>query len=215
MWGKIVGDVGTTQGARLGAVYTRGDGAVIKLCEVSDICFTEPLFCSSGFTVSLWLKHRTVYTDNHTIRQLFVGIGDYGNGDYSFSVFQKNHRTEEHLAVKVSASSRTCTSIFPVPRSVWSLFTFVWNATDLNVYRNGLKVKEFLSKYCIDEIPRTFQHPTVILKGDAMFDDLQIWNRALTPNEIGEMFTCIRGNSNLSIELSWIYLSTVWTFSDF
>lgn len=214
MWGKIIGDVGTTQGARLGAVYTR-DGAVIKLGEVNDICFTEPLFCISGFTVSLWLKHRTIYTDNLTVRQVFVAIGDYGNGDYSFSVYQKSHRTEEHLAVRVSASSKRCVYIFPVPRSVWSLFAFVWNTTDLNIYRNGLMVKEFMLDSCTDESQRAFQHPAVILKGDAMFDDLQIWNRALTPNEIGEMFTCIRGNSNLDVGFACVYLSIVWTFIDF
>ena len=201
MWGKFVGDVGTTHGPRLGAVYTHGDVAVIKLGEVDDVCFTEPMSCNNGFTVSLWLKQRRA----HYIKpeQLLVAIGDYKNGSYTLKVFIKSKRPEEHLGVRVSASSRKCVKIFLVPRSVWSLFTFVWNTTDVNVYRNGLKVNEFLVEYCVDEQSQgALQHPTITLKGDAMFDDLQIWSRALSANEIGEMFACVRGNISLYLGLA-------------
>lgn len=193
VWGTFVGDVGTTHGARLGAVYTGGDRAVVNLGEVNDICFTEPLSCNNGFTVSLWLRHRTIYSSDTTTRQGFIAIGDSQHDNYTFKVYQKVNRAEEHLAVSVSASSRTCTSTFPVPRSVWSLYAFVWNTSDLNVYRNGLKVDKFLRKYCTDEIQGASKHPTVTLKDYAVFDDFQIWNRVLSPNEIDELFTCTKG----------------------
>ena len=206
MWGTFVGDVGTTHGARLGAVYTGGDGAVIKLGEVNDICFTEPLSCHNGFTVSLWLK---IYASDFTSRQGFVSIGDSQYDNDTFKIYQKVNKAEGHLAVKVSASSKKCVSVFPVPRSVWSLYTFVWNTTDLNVYRNGFKVDEFLRKDCTHEIQGAFRHPTVTLKDDAAFDELQIWNRSLSPNEIDELFTCIKGIFlNIAYVAAWAHFQT-------
>lgn len=194
MWGIFAGAVGTTQGARLGAVYTSGDAAVIELGEFNSICFTEPMSCSGGFTVSLWLKHKTLYSDEVTQRQEILII----NGRLTFKLYQKFGRSEEHLAVSISALSRKCVRIFSVPRNLWSQFVFVWDTTDVNVFRSGVKVVEFLEGgYCTNEPDEgaVQLEPVVSLRGDAEFDDLQIWNRALTPNEIGEMFTCIRGNT--------------------
>ena len=193
MWGTFTGAVGTTQGARLGAVYTSGDEAVIELGEVNSICFTEPASCSSGFTISLWLKRKTLYVDKVTQRQVILII----KGRLTFKLYQKSGQTEEHLAVWISALSRKCVRIFSVPRNLWSQFVFVWNTTDVNVFRSGVKVVEFLDGgSCTNEPDEgAFQlAPVVSLKGDAEFDDLQIWNRPLTPNDIGEMFSCIRGN---------------------
>lgn len=200
MWGTFVGAVGTTQGARLGAVYTSGDAAVIELGEVNGICFTEPMSCSSGFTVSLWLKRKTLYFNEVTQRQVILSIGDNINGRFTFKLFQKFGQTEEHLAVQILALSRKCVRIFSVPRNLWSQFVFVWNTTDVNVFRNGMKVDEYLDGgFCTNEPDEGALQlePVVTLKGDAVFNDLQIWNRALTPNEISEMFTCIRGNTTL------------------
>ena len=193
MWGTFAGAVGTTQGVRLGAVYTSGDAAVIELGEVNSICFSEPTSCSSGFTVSLWLKRKTLYLDKVTQKQVILAI----NGRLTFKLYQKFGQTEEHLAVRISALSRKCVRIFSVPRNLWSQFVFVWNTTDVNVFRSGVKVIEFLDGgSCTsepDEGALQFE-PDASLKGDAEFDDLQIWNRPLTPNEISEMFSCIRGN---------------------
>lgn len=194
MWGTFAGAVGTTQGARLGAVYTSGDAAVIELGEVNSICFTEPTSCSSGFTVSLWLKPKTLYFDKVTQKQVILTI----DGRVTFKLYQKFGRTEEHLAVRISALSRICIRIFSVPRNLWSQFVFVWDTTDVNVYRSGEKLVEFLEGgYCSNETDggAVQLEPVVSLKGDAEFDELQIWNRALTPSEIGEKFSCIRGNT--------------------
>lgn len=191
MWGTFVGAVGTLRGPRLGAVYTSGDTAVIELGEVNGICFTEPMSCRSGFTVSLWLKHKTLYSNKVTEKQEILFIGD------NFKLLQKSGKTEEHLAVRVLASSRKCIRIFSVPRNMWSQFVFVWNAIDVNIFRNGVKVDKFLNGgFCTNQTDeKVFQsEPVVTLRGDAEFDDLQIWNRALAPSEISEMFTCIRGN---------------------
>ena len=102
MWGTFAGAVGTTQGARLGAVYTSGDAAVIELGELNSICFTEPTFCSSGFTVSLWLKRKTLYFNKVTQKQVILTI----DGRVTFKLYQKFGRTEEHLAVRISVLSR-------------------------------------------------------------------------------------------------------------
>ena len=202
MWGTFVGAVGTTQGARLGAVYTSGDSAVIELGEVNGICFNEPMSCSSGFTVSLWLKRKTLYFNQVTQRQVILSIAGNTTGRFTFRLVQKFGQTEEHLAVCVLASAKKCVRIFPVPRNLWSQFVFVWNTTDVNIFRNGVKVDRYLDGgYCKSETEKgaSQSEPVVTLKGDAEFDDLQIWNRALTPNEISEIFTCVRGNTTLRV----------------
>ena len=196
MWGTFAGTVGNTQGARLGAVYTIGDAAVIELSEFNSICFTEPMSCSSGFTISLWLKRKTVYLNEVTQKQVILTI----SGRLTFKLYQEFGQTEEHLAVRISALSRKCVRIFSVPRNLWSQFVFVWNTNDVHIFRNGVKVDKYLEGgFCTSETDDgVFQpQPVVTLKGDAEFDDLQIWNRALTPNEISERFTCVRGNTTL------------------
>ena len=200
MWGTFVGAVGTTQGARLGAVYTSGDEAVVKLGDVNGICFTEPKSCSSGFTVSLWLKCKMLYFNEVSQGQVILTIGDRINGPVTFRLHHKFGETEEHLAVRILASSRRCVRIFSVPRNLWSQFVFVWNTIDVYIFRNGVKVEKYLDGgFCADEPGEGefYLEPVVTLKGDALFDDLQIWNRLLTPSEISEMFTCVRGNTNL------------------
>lgn len=202
VWGTFVGAVGTLRGPRLGAVYTSGDAAVIELGEVNGICFTDPMSCRSGFTVSLWLKHKTLYSNKVTQRQVILSIEDRFNDLVTFKLLQKSGKTEEHLAVRVLASSRKCVRIFSVPRNMWSQFIFVWNATDVNIFKNGVKVDKYLDGgYCTNQtVEEVFQSEQVVtLRGDAEFDDLQIWNRALAPSEISEMFTCIRGNTTGSL----------------
>ena len=195
-WGTFNGTVDTVRGARLEAVNT-GSDAVINLGEVTDICFTDPLSCDSGFTVSLWLKHRTTYLSNATIKQEFITIGNSNSQEVTFNLFQQEGRTDEHLAVNVSASSRSCFYVFSVPRSLWSHYAFVWNTTHVNVFRNGQIVNKFLNKerFCAEETQDPIQLPLVNLKGAAVFDDLKIWNRTLQPNQIEEMYSCVRGKT--------------------
>ena len=207
-WGTFDGAVGTTNGARLGAVYTGGAGALIKLGEINDSCFTKPSSCDTGFTVSLWLRHRTTYFNQLTKQQTFVTIGD--NENVVFKIFQFAEETEEHLAVEVSASSRYCLYIFPVPKFLWSLFAFVWNTTDLNVFRNGAKVDRFFDAFCEVKNEKITQKPVVTLTGGAMFDDLKIWNRTLEEKEINGMFSCLRGNMNYYICCMNIHLISLY-----
>ena len=193
LWGTFNGTVGTTRGARLGAVYTSGRDAVINLGEVRDVCFTDPLSCVSGFTVSLWLKQRPI-----SVAQEFVSIGDKNKEEEAtFSLFQQDGRMEKHLAVRVSASSRRCVYAFSVPQSLWSHYVFVWNTTQLLIFRNSHMVNEFLNKdeLCTEETENSTKLPVVILKGDAVFDDFKIWNRTLQPNEVEEMYSCVKGNT--------------------
>ena len=192
LWGTFIGTVGTTRGARLGAVYTRGRDAAINLAVVRDVCFTDPLSCVNGFTVSLWLKKTSI-----SVAQEFVSIGDESKEEgATFSLFQQDGNLEEHLAVRVSASSRRCVYAFAVPRSLWSLYAFVWNTSQLLIFRNSRMVNEFLNRdgFCKEETQKPTKLPVVILKGDAVFDDLKIWNRTLQPKEMEEMYSCVRGN---------------------
>lgn len=189
-WGTFNGTVVTQRGPRLTAVYTRGE-AVINLGEVRVACFTDPMSCVGGFTVSLWLRHWTV-----GVKQDFVLIGDENKREITFNVFQQDGITEEHLAVRVSASSRSCVYAFPVPQTIWSHYTFVWDKASLEIFRNGHKVVKFLNQeeFCthsVSQAPVTL--PVVILEGNAVFDDMKIWARTLQSNEVGEMYTCVRG----------------------
>lgn len=199
-WGTFEGTVNTVRGPRLGAVYARKD-SVINLGEVRDICFTDPLSCDSGFTISLWLKHRTTYINDATVEQEFLRIGEQDNPEVTFSLFQQEGRTEEHLAIRVSASSRNCLYVFSVPRSLWSHFAFVWKTTHLQIFRNGLMLNEFLNKegLCAEETQNPVQLPVLTLKGEALYDDLKIWDAMLHPNEIDEMYSCVRGKTTIHI----------------
>nr|XP_058971065.1 uncharacterized protein LOC131797458 [Pocillopora verrucosa] len=206
-WGTFEGAVSTTQGARLGAVHTGGEGAVITLGEINDKCFTEPSSCknSNNFSVTLWFRHRTTYLNhNNTVQQTFLSIGD--NENIVFKIFRLAEQTEEHLAVEVAVSSRNCRYVFPVPKFLWSQFAFVWNTTDLNIYRDNVEVENFFVTDCFAITDFSPQRAVVILQGDATFDDLRIWSRTLEAKEIEEMFTCVRAPP-------WTCSTSDWTES--
>ena len=191
-WGTFDGTVYTVHGARLGAVYAATDG-VINLGEITDTCFTDPLSCGSGFTVSLWLKHWTVYRNKLTVRQDFITIGNNIHRVVTFNLFQQEGRGDEHLAVRVLASSRNCTNVFPAPRSLWSHFVFVWRTTHLEIFRNGRRIRELTVNNCTEQLQLPSHRAVVTLKGEAFFDDLKILDRKLGPHEIEEMYSCVRG----------------------
>lgn len=195
-WGTFDGTVYSVQGARLGAIYAATDG-VINLGEITDTCFTHPLSCDSGFTVSLWLKHWTNYRNKVTVRQDFITIGDIIDrvDVFIFNLFQQEGRGDELLAVRVSASSRNCINVFPAPRSLWSHFVFVWRTTHLEIFRNGRRIRELTVNNCTEQLQLPSHHAAVTLKGEAFFDDLKIWSRILDPHEIDEMYSCVRGKT--------------------
>lgn len=198
-WGTFDGTVHSVQGARLGAIYAATDG-VINLDEITDTCFTHPLSCDSGFTVSLWLKHWTNYRNKVTVRQDFITIGDIIDlvDVFIFNLFQQEGRGDEHLAVRVSASSRKCINVFPAPRSLWSHFVFVWRTTHLEIFRNGRRIRELTVNNCTEQLQLPSHRAVVTLKGEAFFDDLKILDRKLGPHEIEEMYSCVRGKTSLS-----------------
>ena len=193
-WGTFDGTVYTVHGARLGAVYAATDG-VINLGEITDTCFTDPLSCGSGFTVSLWLKHWTVYRNKLTVRQDFITLGNNIHRVFTFNLFQQEGRDDEHLAVRVLASSRNCTNVFPAPRSLWSHFVFVWRTTHLEIFRNGRKIRELTVNNCTEQTQHPSKRTDVSLKGEAVFDDLKVWDRKLGLREIEEMYSCVRGKT--------------------
>ena len=198
-WGTYDGTVYTVRGARLGAIYAATDG-VINLGEITDTCFTHPLSCDSGFTVSLWLKHWTNYRKKVTVRQDFITVGDIIDrvDVFTFNLFQQEGRGDEHLAVRVSASSINCINVFPAPRSLWSHFVFVWRTTHLEIFRNGRKIRDLTVNHCTKQLQLPSHRAVVTLKGEAFFDDLKIWSRELDPHEIDEMYTCVRGKTSQS-----------------
>jgi len=62
-------------------------------------------------------------------------------------------------------------------------------------------LNEFLNKkgHCAEETQNPVQLPVLTLKGEALYDDFKIWDAMLHPNEIDEMYSCVRGNTTIHI----------------
>jgi hypothetical protein len=185
-WGVPGGNVTSALGVNDGALKSNGLlGSQIELGNYSTACLSS----SCTISIGLWLKYwpTTVNSQNQT----FLDIQGM------FTLFQPESSTQ--LAIKMfTKRDYVCNYVFNSTTHIWSQFFVTLNAADeVNIYKNGILLTEFVTKQCEVEVnPARDPNGLITLSNGgalAEYDDLVIWNTGLSVIQIADIFKSYTG----------------------
>ena len=167
-----------------------------------EIPSNQQLNLNTSFTISFWLKKNSNSINMGLIsKERLSGGGSYlfqydGTGQYGFGI---NNDPGGCLNCNIGISSGILTQV-----NEWDFIVGTWDNTNLKFYLNNnllnqgsatlgnggsllssnfsLFFGKYLNSFC-----------------NGKLDDIGIWNRALTPQEISDLYNAVNCNNNLAI----------------
>jgi hypothetical protein len=149
-----------------------------------DLANTDTLNMFSGFTLTAWVN----FTDNNynggSIGGSIVSkhINYYPNG-FTMSVYNSNVYLATNNSSYFISTSETYND------GTWHLFTGVYNGTSLSIYVDGvLKVSDSASYTTGNDMNIRIGADSELSFFNGKIDDVRIWDRALSKNEILSLY---------------------------
>ena len=163
-------------------------------------CIFNTSQCNEGFTLMLWLWYK-----HKASEQVFlVSNGDTFRGH---KMFQINAATPQ-VAFQIVSSNKKCIVVFSTPKEIWTHYTLSYKSPDdlesIKVFLNGKEVTDFVFKLCSDgsyavnPLTRLSIGDPLGQLPEAAFDEVIIWYRKLTSEEITTAYNYYKGNFNYS-----------------
>ena len=192
-------DVNTIKGIRGKALNVKhGISGALTLTEglVPSECLFDTSKCNEGFTLMSWLWYK-----HNSAGQVFLA----SNADNyrGHKMFQINSGTPQ-VAYQIINSNKKCIVVFPTPKEVWTHYALTYSSLDdldsINVFVNGEEIKDFVFKECsdgsfaINNITRFSVGDSSGVLPEAAFDEVIIWYRKLTSEDILTAYTYYKGN---------------------
>ena len=200
-WAEVNGPLQTTSGVRRHAVKASGDAAPIRLSEDTWNGLRYP--ATGNVTINLWIRYQN---KGPGVAQTLLAVGNLENGDKGTYLYQNNGSREE-LTFQNVASGKSCSFTFGVPQRIWTQLVFTRKKSDgldgVKVYRNG-KLLTTVVRFCntgsnvqIDKDIKLGSNQMPL----ASFDDLVVWDKALTELQVETLFRFYKGWLFLSIRI--------------
>jgi hypothetical protein len=131
------------------------------------------------FTIAAWM-----YTDN-TGNQIAVMSKPVGSG--TGNSWQLENLTDDRVSFS-GGSVHSLTSPNPVPQMTWAHLAGTWDGTTKRLYINGVMVASTASQISYDAhdlfLGADQNNGSLALPFDGVLDDLRVYNRVLTAQEI-------------------------------
>ena len=174
-----------------GASDLDGRTAWIDLGDLGPRCLTRPSTCPSGTTLSLWLRF---YNKQNMSEQTFLATANASALEQGFRIY--NNGKDDQLAIDVTKPNGKCTQVFVAPTGLWNHVLLTWQDV-LTVYLNGGRVTRILHHWC-DNVTYSEPRETKMTLGRdsyplASYDELVIWDRVLSIDEINTLYTWYKG----------------------
>jgi hypothetical protein len=186
------GNNGTVNGATLTADRNGNANAAYSFDGVNDwinINNSNSLNPPSQITISAWVNTLAYNVSNAS---MVVNKGwDQGPGHYDLLVFSPNNKSRFVIGSNISVESNSIINI-----NQWTLITASIDSLTMKIYVNGTLENTVLQNN--NNSFGTNTDPLYIGKHDynnfpyyfnGKIDDIAIWNRALTQNEITQLYT--------------------------
>ena len=138
----------------------------------------------SSRTVSIWIKFNDIANANY-----IWGYGNALNAQYCGLLQQGTTSSNSDLSLAAWGASNDVIVSTPLEKSIWYNYTITYEGTTSKIYRDGklLKFLEGMTRSTNGNIFRLGEINTMV-GINADIDDLKIYNVALTPDQVKELY---------------------------
>ncbi|MDP5201632.1 LamG domain-containing protein [Flavobacterium sp. DG2-3] len=138
----------------------------------------------SSRTISIWVKFNDIATANY-----IWGYGNALNAQYCGLLQQGTTSSNSDLSLAAWGASNDVIVSTPLEKSIWYNYTITYEGTTSKIYRDGklLKFLEGMTRSTNGNIFRLGEINTMV-GINADIDDLKIYNVALTPDQVKELY---------------------------
>ena len=148
-----------------------------------------------NITINIWhLKY------NNLNRQSLIGSW---NNNPNNNIRQYTLFCDNHIGYAVSNCGQNNSATSVVPLNVWQMISMVYDGNVLSLYHNGQLVHSSTYSCQINSVNDYWyagaedqDGTSVVQNYFGKLDDIAIWNRALTPQEISNLYTASNNNNN-------------------
>ena len=169
-------------------------------------CLFNTSQCNEGFTMMSWLWYK-----HNNAGQVFLASSE--DNFRGHRMYQINSTTPQ-VAYQITNSHKKCLVVFSSPKEVWTHYALTYRSLDnldnINVFVNGVKVKNFVFKGCSDgSFPLNNGAQLAVGDSDtelpeAVFDEIMIWYRNLASDDIAAAYSYYKGNALNTVTLTVI-----------
>ncbi|WP_125719573.1 LamG domain-containing protein [Flavobacterium ustbae] len=147
----------------------------------------------SSRTISIWVKFNDIANANY-----IWGYGNALNAQYCGLLQQGTTSSNSDLSLAAWGASNDVIVSTPLEKSIWYNYTITYEGTTSKIYRDGklLKFLEGMTRSTNGNIFRLGEINTMV-GINADIDDLKIYNVALTPDQVKELYESEKGNDLL------------------
>lgn len=163
----------------------------------------------SNFSVSLWL-HTNINTE-------FSALVDANVSNWE--LYLKNLKPTFTKWILAPGNYQELISTTTLPLSQWHHLTYTYSSNNVNIYLNGLLISSF-NNINLTNLNSGLYYFGASISGSSQFysgkiDDIGIWNRALTQQEITNLYNASLSTEDFAINTIDIYPNPTTTFLNF
>lgn len=135
-------------------------------------------------TISIWVKFNTISNPNY-----IWGYGNPLSAQYCGLLQQGTTSSNSDLSLAAWGASNDVIVSTPLEKNIWYNYTITYEGTTSKIYRDGklLKYLEGMARSTNGNIFRLGEINTIV-GINADIDDLKIYNIALTPDQVNELY---------------------------
>jgi len=149
----------------------------------------------SSRTISIWVKFNDISNANY-----IWGYGNPLNAQYCGLLQQGTTSSNSDLSLAAWGASNDVIVSTPLEKNIWYNYTITYEGTTSRIYRDGklLKYLEGMTRYTNGNIFRLGEINTMV-GINADIDDLKVYDIALTPDKVKELYDSEKSSNVLSI----------------
>jgi hypothetical protein len=183
---NVVDSVGTTNMTSSGITVNQ-DGKIDKSylsdSDTDSVTTSSATSITGNFSINLW-AYRTgtaTYTNNTIVEQ-----GSYAsNTGFGFYINQSHQ-----LAWRVNQNYNNYKAAATLTLNTWEMYTLVYNGSTIKIYKNGSEAssESFTTNPTGSNLRRMFNRETNSEAYIGRLDEVGIWSRALTSDEVSDLY---------------------------
>jgi hypothetical protein len=198
---------GTVNGAALTTDRFGNDNSAYSFDGVNDyiVVNNNSSLCPSVYSISAWVKPVGYYLNGQDDANYILGKGtDFNQGHYS--LHYKSISRKSRASIGIGSSGLYVDSNSNVNQNNWIHLLSTWDGNTLKIYVNGILENSIVSNGITQGVNSEdlffgtmANNSTWPYRLNGIIDDIGIWNRALTQEEITNLYNANQCFTNITV----------------